>query len=77
MEDEYVNETITLIVNETKIPIKHDGIKPYDKWTHQSKSALQQWVEGELRKGKTEGWLPFANFEASVEFKINKINNSH
>tara|TARA_R110002020_G_scaffold5785_4_gene23743 strand:- start:458 stop:667 length:210 start_codon:yes stop_codon:yes gene_type:complete len=65
-----VKETITLQVNGKEIPLHHDGIKAYEEWTQDSKKELREWITELLDEGKTEAWLPFANFEASISFNI-------
>ena len=71
-----VKETIKIKINGKEIPIIHDGINAYKNWNKGSKEALREWVTELLDKDKAEGWLPFANFEASVSFNLNtKTNN--
>jgi hypothetical protein len=68
-----VKEIIKIKIDKKTIDVTHDGIDAYKNWKQESKDALQDWVEGTLNKGETEGWIPFANFEASLSFNINQI----
>lgn len=61
------NQRIEKVVN-----VEHDGIEPFNDWPNQSKKDLKDWVQESMDQGKTDNWLPFANFEASVQYNINK-----
>lgn len=61
------NQRIEKVVN-----VFHDGIKPFKDWPKESKQDLKDWVQDGMDQGKTDNWLPFANFEATVEYNINK-----
>ena len=61
------NQRIEKIVN-----VEHDGIEPFKNWPDDSKQALIEWVQNSINEGKTNNWLPFANFESSVQYNINK-----
>lgn len=61
------NQRIEKIVN-----VDHDGIQPFKEWPKDSKQALIDWVQESINLGKNENWLPFANFESSVQYNINK-----
>ena len=65
-----IKETIKIKIGDKTIDVYHDGIKPYEDWVTDSKQGLQEWVQETIDKGETEGWMPFANFEASVSFKL-------
>tara|TARA_R110000796_G_scaffold94199_1_gene198951 strand:+ start:80 stop:301 length:222 start_codon:yes stop_codon:yes gene_type:complete len=65
-----VKETIILEVNGVEVNILHKGVEAHTNWPKDSKVGLFQWVEGLINEGETKGWLPFANFEASVEFDL-------
>ena len=69
---ERVKETIQIKTGDNTIDVHHDGIKKHKEWTKESQQQLKEWVQETLEKGETEGWMPFANFEASVEFKTKK-----
>jgi len=60
------NQRIEKVVN-----VEHDGIEPFKDWPNESKQALKEWVQNTINKGDREAWLPFANFEASVQFNLN------
>jgi len=64
-----IKETIKIKIENKTIDVYHDGIKQYEDWTQDSKKDLKKWVQETIDKGETKGWLPFANFEASVSFK--------
>lgn len=61
------NQRIEKVVN-----VEHDGIKPFEEWPNESKQALKEWVQNSINEGKKNNWLPFANFESSVEYNILK-----
>tara|TARA_R110002153_G_scaffold255244_2_gene413874 strand:- start:1782 stop:2003 length:222 start_codon:yes stop_codon:yes gene_type:complete len=65
-----IKETIELEVNGVEVNILHKGVEAHTNWSQDSKVGLQEWVEELINKGETSGWLPFANFEASVEFDL-------
>ena len=65
-----IQETIEVKVNDLTINLNHEGITPYKDWAKDSQEALQEWVKIQLDKGEKKGWMPFANFEAHVEFDI-------
>jgi len=67
-----IQETIKIKTEGKTIDVYHDGIKPYKNWTKESQEELKQWVQQTLEEGDTKGWLPFANFEASVSFNTKK-----
>lgn len=66
-----IDEIIKLEVGGATVEVKHEGIKAFKDWTWQSKKDLLDIVTEEIEKGKTEFWMPFANFEASVQFNLN------
>jgi hypothetical protein len=61
------NQRIEKVVN-----VEHDGIEPFKEWPNESKQALKEWVQNSINEGKKNNWLPFANFESSVEYNILK-----
>ena len=60
------NQRIEKVVN-----VEHDGIEPFKEWPNESKQTLKEWVQSGINKGKKNDWLPFANFESSVQYNIN------
>ncbi len=60
------NQRIEKVVN-----VEHDGIQPFKDWPNDSKQVLKEWVQNTINNGEREAWLPFANFEASVQFNLN------
>ncbi len=67
-----VKENIKIKYKGKTIEVFHDGIKPFKDWTEESKKLLDEWVKESIEKGKEKNWLPFANFESSVQFNIKK-----
>ena len=66
-----VQEEIKLEIKKGfEVIVNHDGINPYEEWKKESKDALKDWVVETIDKGDKKGWLPFANFEATVEFDL-------
>ncbi len=60
------NQRIEKVVN-----VEHDGIEPFKDWPNESKQTLKEWVQSGINEGKKNDWLPFANFESSVQYNIN------
>jgi hypothetical protein len=60
------NQKIQKVVN-----VEHDGIEPFKEWPNESKQTLKEWVQSGINEGKKNDWLPFANFESSVQYNIN------
>jgi hypothetical protein len=60
------NQRIEKVVN-----VEHDGIEPFKEWPNESKQTLKEWVQSGINEGKKNDWLPFANFESSVQYNIN------
>ncbi len=60
------NQRIEKVVN-----VEHDGIQPFKDWPNESKQTLKEWVQSGINEGKKNDWLPFANFESSVQYNIN------
>ena len=67
-----ISETIQVKIGVKIIDVLHSGIKPYKNWPKESQEELKRWVQETFEKGDTEGWIPFANFEASASFNIKK-----
>ena len=59
------NQRIEKVVN-----VEHDGIEPFKEWPNESKQALKEWVQNSINEGRKKYWLPFANFESSVQYDI-------
>lgn len=59
------NQRIEKVVN-----VEHDGIEPFKDWPNESKQALKEWVQNSVNEGRKKYWLPFANFESSVQYDI-------
>ena len=65
-----VQENLTLYIGGQTVEIVNDGIKAYKDWTDESRTDLKEVMEQMIEKGETTGWIPYANFEASLTWKL-------
>jgi hypothetical protein len=65
-----IKETLILNILEKSIAIEHEGIKYFRNQESESRNSLEAYLLEEISKGKTEGYLPYNNFEASIRWSI-------
>tara|TARA_R110000751_G_scaffold84816_1_gene169511 strand:- start:3 stop:215 length:213 start_codon:yes stop_codon:yes gene_type:complete len=66
-----INETLEVTLKDKKIEVIHQGfksLKQQAKGLDQVKECIQESIDQE---GKTDGFIPYNNFECSVSWKVN------
>lgn len=62
-------ETLIIKVDGAEYEVVNDGVKKFEDQNPEAMSDLESFITEQVRAGKTSGWLPYANFEASIEWK--------
>lgn len=64
-----IKEEFVFTFKDKTILVKHDGLKPFSE---QGKAFedLKTVISDELRIGKEYSFIPYNNFECSVEYKV-------
>lgn len=65
-----VTEEFTFVIEGHDVKVVNDGILAYKKWSEESVQALHEVLEEDIQDGKTKGFIPYANFEASITWNI-------
>jgi len=67
-----INEDFELFLNGEKIKVKHHCKKKFEDQNPQAIEDLKQVIISELKLNKKEGFIPYDNFECSINWNIEK-----
>ena len=70
-----ITEILIVEVDGTQYEVLNDGIAKFENQDPQAKIDMEDYVKECVRNGRTTGWLPYANFEASIEWKPKKLKS--
>ena len=62
-------EILIVEVDGVEYEVQNDGIKKFKNQNPQALPDMEDFITEQVRKGETTGWLPYANFESSIEWK--------
>jgi hypothetical protein len=63
-------EIFTLKVGIKTVKIYNDGIKKFKEMSDLANAELKSYLDSEIDRGQTKGWLPYNNFECSIHWKL-------
>lgn len=64
-----IKETLNLTIGGKSIEVNHEGIKKLED-QKDGLQAVDRVIEREIKEGKTSGFIPYNNFECSVDWKV-------
>lgn len=71
-----IKETFTKEIKGQTVEILNDGIAKFKDQNKEALPSLLEYLGEEIDKGERDGWLPYANFEASITWAIQEPQKS-
>ena len=68
-----INETFKITIDSQQVEVEHKGLKPFSEQEN-GVDDLKECIEGEINNGNEEGFIPYNNFECSVNWKLLEVN---
>ena len=69
-ENADINESFELSLNDSKVKVEHHCKKIFKDQKPKAMEDLKECIKGELKANKKEGFIPYDNFECSVNWSV-------
>lgn len=63
-------ETFQLTILDKTVEVYNEGTHLFSEQTKEANNELKEFLESQLKENKTDGWLPYNNFESSITWKV-------
>ena len=64
------NETLELSLNDCKVKVEHHCKKIFKDQNPKAMEDLKQFIREQLKVNKKQGFIPYDNFECSVNWSV-------
>ena len=64
------NETFELSLNDSKVKVEHHCKKIFKDQNPKAMEDLKQFIREQLKVNKKQGFIPYDNFECSVNWSV-------
>jgi len=67
------HETLTLTINNKKVEVKHNWDPTTGRALNKQATGLNDltaFLKEEIEKNKTDGFIPYNNFESAIDWKV-------
>ncbi len=64
------NETFELSLNDSNVKVEHQCKKIFKDQNPKAIEDLKQFIKNELKANKKDGFIPYDNFECSVNWSV-------
>ena len=68
-----INETFKITIDSQQVEVEHKGLKPFSQQEN-GINDLKECIQGEINDGHEDGFIPYNNFECSVNWKLLEVN---
>lgn len=65
-----VQEIIEVKILSLDVEIIHEGVKRISDMRKESRDEIVEWIKSEIKLGEEYGFIPYGNFEYSIEFRL-------